>query len=170
MSQQTEQSSPQVTQFQPRASRRSAGRDSAGRCSADPACVWPIAAAGLCVHHYRMFREPDAVSGTMLGSANGAEAEPQQQLMPAATSAALRASPLADRNAPPAVETTQNGGPGQPCRNPSCRTRLGSNNRSGLCKRCGDRVRAFNVRRARRGAARWLSFEQYVAARDGLRM
>ena len=154
------QSSRSVQQAPPRASH----------CSADPACVWPVAAEGLCVHHYRTFREPEAVSGAMDGSVKGPEREAQQPTMWAATSAAPRAPDFAGRNVPPAIERTQNGGTVRHCRNQSCGTQLGANNRSGLCKRCGDRMRAFNVRRARRGAALWLSFEQYLAARDGLRM
>ena len=124
------QSSPPVRQAPLRASH----------CSAEPACVWPVAAEGLCVHHYRMFREPEAVLGAMLGSVQGPETEAQQPTLSAAISAALRAPQFVERNAPPAVERPQNGGTVRHCRNPSCGTRLGSNNRSGLCKRCGDCV------------------------------
>ena len=154
------QSSPSVRQAPPRASH----------CSADPSCVWPVAAEGVCVHHYRMFREPEAVLGTMLGSVKGPETEAQQLTISAVFSAALRAPQFAESTAPPTVGRPQNSGTVRHCRNQSCGTHLGANNRSGLCKRCGDRMRAFNVRRARRGAARWLSFEQYEAARSGLRM
>ena len=154
------QSSPSIRQAPPRASH----------CSADPACVWPVAAEGACVHHYRMFREPEAVLGTMLGSVKGPEKEAQQLTISAVISAALRAPQFAESTAPPTVGRPQNSGTVRHCRNQSGGTHLGANNRSGLCKRCGDRIRAFNVRRARRGAAQWLSFEQYVAARSGLRM
>ena len=129
-----------------------------------------MAAEGVCVHHYRMFREPEAVLGTMLGSVKGPETEAQQLTISAVFSAALRAPQFAESTAPPTVGRPQNSGTVRHCRNQSCGTHLGANNRSGLCKRCGDRMRAFNVRRARRGAARWLSFEQYEAARSGLRM
>ena len=142
----------------------------ASRCLADPACVWPAAAAGLCVHHYRMLHEPAAASGALPGPASRSPLEPLPPRGPGAASAALGPSPFAELNALLALERPQPAGSGRQCRNPNCGTQLGASNRSGLCKQCSNRLRAFNVRRGRRGASQRLSFEQYLAARPGLRM
>lgn len=123
------------------------------QCLGDPACVWPPAGGGggLCVHHLRFHNEAALWED---------EPEPAPQEQRAAARAkhlAMFRRSLTAQRAPVR--------PDRRCQNPRCANPIGANNRSGLCTRCGDAFRAFNLRRP---LSRRISVQQYLRWRARL--